>query len=163
MTRSVKIYGTASIIFGIPFVIFTLYKYWEFYAARDWQETTAIVTISESFRIKSGSLRLKLQYVYKVNNITYTGSNIAFGEPFKGKKGAWRKRYSKKYPVGETINVYYDRDKPHNSVILKNLFYWGGPVASAFLGLLFMLLGFAIFRSNDGIIEIKFKRRTKHI
>ena len=139
------------IIFAIPFILFgAIFAVWGIYefiggmASEDWPATEGAIVRSGVSVDKGDSKDAEPRYIasveydYVVNDYEYTGDRIAFeSQSFFEENAA--KKIIRKYPVGKKVQVFYDPDKPHNSVLEP------GTTSNSFLpivfGIIIMLFG----------------------
>lgn len=90
----------------------------------DWPSVSGTVTKSDIVtRIKDGKTTYIPQviYMYSVNNKTYTSAKITVGNPhYDSNIGPVRKTIQK-YPVGETVLVYYDPEIPASATLIRGI------------------------------------------
>jgi hypothetical protein len=103
--------------------------------SRTWMTTRGQITHSETVWVgaRARSPRPKIHYTYEVGGTNYEGRRFEF---------EFRHLYSreavdqilKEYPVGATLPVYYDPDKPQDSTLRqKNVGLASGLIVSATL------------------------------
>ena len=79
------------------------------------QETQGDITESEWRMVgRWGSAAYDIQYRYTVNGKDYIGSQVDFSS--KTSNAAVK---LKAFPIGKTVIVYYDSDKPHYSALVR--------------------------------------------
>lgn len=133
-------FGLVFLLLGVVFLIVGLVATKRAKAAQSWPSMPGTVVRSEVVRHEStdedGSSSVSfepvVEYDYSVMGQPFTGKRIAFGaNQFNYKKAA---EIAARYPVGARPNVYYNPDKPKDSVLET--------IASG--GKLFVILG-AVF------------------
>jgi Protein of unknown function (DUF3592) len=88
-----------------------------------WGKTTGVITSSEivgECYTKNSHCQLVIQYSYTAHHMEYQGNSIYIGDhsvPSVGRAIAHGKKYMAKYPVGQKTMVYYDPQRPRNSVL----------------------------------------------
>ena len=86
-------------------------------------------------------------YRYTVNKKTYTSRDVSLGEHSSNSSGGMRE-LTQQYPVGKSITVYYDPDKPHNALLEP------GPAFITYIpfafGVLSIIAGLAAFFWKNG-------------
>ena len=76
----------------------------------------------------------KVQYEYSVMGKTYTGGRIAFGASKGFSSRAAAEKVLERYPVGETVTVYYNPNNPADAVLEREM---RGGGSLLFIGLAF--------------------------
>jgi len=93
-------------------------------AARAWRSTTGTITksgVQSKWRV-TGILNysliheLQVEYGYEVDGCAYTGRNVTFGTVSSSLR-RWEERKAARYAVGQGVEVWYDPDKPSDSVL----------------------------------------------
>jgi hypothetical protein len=88
-------------------------------ASASWPSVQGQVTSSEVERSTSEgdtSYLPQVDYAYTVNDVSYRGDRITFGQNSYGsRRGA--EEVVARYPVGQTVAVYYDPVEPDSAVL----------------------------------------------
>ncbi len=77
---------------------------------RDWNKNTGTPNAIYQF---------ELQYIYEVNNTSFTGSRYSFHGDSSFKSKSIVDQLLVKYPVGKRITIYYQPENPQESVVLR--------------------------------------------
>lgn len=100
--------------------------------------------ILESYIEKSRSdgkyrYKAKINYSYEINGNKYQGNRVSFGDVVT--KG-YAEKIIEKYPVGQSVNVYYDPNKSSKSTLVVGLNFI--VILYPLLGLFFTILSFVL-------------------
>lgn len=94
-----------------------------------------------------------VQYNYVIDGRSYKGSNVAFGSGgVSSSNSSSAYGVVNKYNKGHKVNVYYNPNEPHNSVLEPGA-NWASYAVFA-VGLLFLVIGILIIGSS--ILKIIF-------
>ena len=120
-----------------------------------WPETTGKITRSRVFNAGDDEYRLtdshfSVRYEYSVGGTEFTGADYRLHSD--ATQGVWyAERLANRFPVGKTVPVYYDSERPERSVLIRGwmsedgqMFLMLGPL----VGLIAMLLGGTLFEVN---------------
>ena len=141
-------FGLVFLVLGVIFLIVGLVATKRAKAAQSWPSMPGTVVRSEVVRHEdtdsegstSTSYEPVVEYNYSVMGQPFTGKRIAFGaNQFNYKKSV---EIAARYPVGARPNVYYNPDKPKDSVL----------ETTASGGKLFIILG-AVFAAG-GLVAL---------
>lgn len=129
--------------------------------AKKWPTTKGKITsssVSEERKYDSSSKRHKteyranIRYSYNVNGRSYYNDRIFFGAVNLSRSTA--EKYTRKYPKGINVIVYYNPEKPEKSVLetsigFRNLLTLIIGIAIMILGIFFLLKPSAFNPSKD--------------
>ncbi len=90
----------------------------------DWPSVSGTVTKSDIVtRIKDGKTTYipEVIYTYSVNNTTYTSAKIIVGNPHYDSNIGPVRQTIQKYPVGETVQAYYDPEIPASATLIRGI------------------------------------------
>ena len=102
--------------------------------SENWDKGTATITSSEiekteskskdaqGFTQTSISYSVRVKYSYIVEGSNYDGNTVGFGTMSHNERSDAQEEL-KSYPKGKTIDVYYDPEKPSDSVLNKGVFW----------------------------------------
>jgi len=89
------------------------------YASRNWMPATAhIISVESNSQQPLRKDKDGILYQYSVGGISYTNSRINYSRRWKWSVNEW-KQWMKTLDGKETIQVYYDPQKPQQSVIVR--------------------------------------------
>lgn len=134
----IGIVGVALTMFlGIPMVMSAL-------ESKGWPSVEGTITVSEFTTNRDrddGSVTYgaSVAYDYKVNDTSYTGSNVHFGQ-YGTSDPSYGRGIINRYPLGKQVRVYYDSNDPSTSVLEPGAGWSSFMVAG--IGALFTLVGF---------------------
>lgn len=149
--------GMFTLVFGgIGFFLLSQYRkaQQEVDESQGWPEIAAEITFSEigehtpsrfEDQDRSTTYEPIIHYKYSVNGVDYEGKRIGFtaGGSISGTKG-YAERFIKRYPVGKIVTAYYDRRKPSESVLAKNIQSQGGLIFITVISLILGLVSLVI-------------------
>ena len=159
MTESAKM----KLTFAIPVIFFIVtlapfsYSAYYFYKAvtsSTWPSTQGRIiecNYRQSNELKSPNT-LAIKYSYTVGNQHYNGSTINFDD---GMNDTARSILACKFPVGAIVKVYYNPQKPSDSVLIKG-FRWQGHALlyiTSFFMLFTIIMGIKIYGNREQIIR----------
>lgn len=129
--------GALTIFLGIPMVMNAL-------ESKGWPSVEGIITVSEFTTNRDrddGSVTYgaSVAYDYTINGISYTGSNVHFGQ-YGTSDPSYGRGIVNRYPVGAQVPVYYNPDDLSVSVLEPGAEWSSFMVAG--IGVLFTLVGF---------------------
>lgn len=130
--------GSITFVEIIPFILgavglFLIIKYFQdrskLQASENWSTATGTVTKSSVREIRSNdkdghlesSFYPEVNYSYQVIGQVYEGNRIAFGAESGHKRKDGALSVLEKYPEGKNVTVYYDPNKPEDSVLERKL------------------------------------------
>ncbi len=94
----------------------------------------------------------KIGFQYQVGGRTYTSTRIAFGTGETGGSVKWARKVVNKYPVGNTVTVYYNPQDPQYGVLESGI---------TWRSIIFLLAGLAFFAAGALCVKAKSKQRRK--
>ena len=98
-------------------------KYLRAKNSAQWPRSAGVITSSHlvagSFKQMKG-YRGVVQYRYRVGSAEYSGSRLSFGRDHLAVRDAWQKVLDA-YPVGKTVDVYYDPKDPSLAILEPGL------------------------------------------
>lgn len=87
------------------------------------EKTTGVITSSRTAWRTGGKGRrafhYDIHYHFKVNNIPYRSNEVTFSQT-GSRDRSFAEGYVQQYPVGKTVDVYYERGNPSFSVLEPN-------------------------------------------
>lgn len=116
----------AFLLFWFVFALAAAYKLWEVRRARGWKRASGTITSSgigtDVSEPRDGVRDVRhvarIAYRFNIASRTYHGSRIDLAE----RPAAMTvEEVSQRYPVGKTVDVYYDPADPHDCVLDRNL------------------------------------------
>jgi Protein of unknown function (DUF3592) len=116
-------------LFGALFVLscLALPQYLRFKNSTQWPSTTGLITVSRLqvsyFKGRKDGLKGyygEVRYRYRVADKDYEGDKISFNRVHVSVRDAWQ-RALEGYPVGKTVNVFYDPKNPGIAVLEPGL------------------------------------------
>jgi hypothetical protein len=130
--------GTITFVDVIPFILgavglFIIIKYFrdraKLQASENWSKTTGTVTKSsvretrsnDSDGFSESSYYPEVKYSYQVIGQVYEGNRIAFGAESGHKRKDGALSVLEKYAEGKSVTVYYDPNRPEDSVLERKL------------------------------------------
>ncbi len=126
-------------------------------SSKDWPAVTGELTRSEveTYR-RDGKTQYLADIVYKytVEGKTYTSSKVTVGDPPLTSSISPAKRLQAEYPVGKTVEVYYDPEVLSSSA-LKPGIQWNDIILLVITGI-FPLIGILVFAGG-----LKAKRKQQ--
>ena len=138
--------------FGFGSIIFLSVGLWIInrgIQSENWDKGTAMITSSEiekkesrsnddqGFTQTSTSFCVRVKYSYNVEGSNYEGNSVGFGTMSHNEISDAQKEL-KSYPIGKTIDVYYDPENPSDSVLNKGVFW---PMYIVIVVMVIMLIG----------------------
>jgi hypothetical protein len=108
-----------------------------------WPTVEGVMTVS---RLEPGHFKQMkgyygvVQYRYSVAGANYSGARLSFNRVHLAVKDAWQ-RVLDTYPVGKTVNVYYDPERPSFAVLEPGL---TGEMDLTYKMDIFFILGFGL-------------------
>ncbi|GAB6094242.1 hypothetical protein JCM14469_04940 [Desulfatiferula olefinivorans] len=142
--------------FGIVFGGFGLFRYQTAKKSLAWPSTTGTITSAraESRKADKGFQYMpSVRYTYSVNQTRYTGSRITASDTYEKTKSRAEK-ILRDYPVGGAVTVYYDPEKPGESLLVT------GMKANVY-GLLAAGIFCLFFAVAVGVSALKGKQQTE--
>lgn len=144
VTGQIRLLAVAFALLSSPWTVREVVLLVHAVRSRSWPHVFGWVTFSQVVCIRlaryAGSVPVAdLDYRYAVDGVEYRGSRVAFG-PVLG-QGAHD--LVARYPIGETVMVYYDPRRPQRAVLQPEV-RWSQGVALAFSLALSLLLIFAV-------------------
>lgn len=112
-------------------------------ASQSWFPAAGVVksaSLKKHYRKGGVDYEPKVEYTYTIMGTPYEGKRLSFGVMRTNQKKAWEKLAL--YPQGGKIVVYYNPDKPTDSVLEREASGMGGMIAG---GILMVLLGIVVF------------------
>ena len=111
--------------------------------SKNWSLAEGRITISdvsENYDSNDGGITYtaKVAYEYTVNGVPYAGGTVTFGD-YGSSDPAHASGIVSRYPVGKTVQVYYDQENPKTSVLEAGT-RWSSFVGIG-AGLLFSIVG----------------------
>ena len=131
----------------------TIWKKWRLgvlvQQSHDWPSTPGEIISSSISRESSGTIdspnrtfRANIRYRYKVGSRTLTNNRICVGGQLQVSLKGKAENYCRDYPIGEIVDVFYNPDKPRDSVLeTREETSWFYLLAGAVLA----IVGFGIF------------------
>lgn len=120
-----------------------------------WPETTGEITRSLVFNAGDEGYQLSdshfsVRYKYSVGGVEFTGTNYRLRSD--ATQGVWyAERLASRFPVGKTVPVYYDRENPERSVLMRGWMSEDGQMflmLVPLLGLIAMLVWGTLFEAS---------------
>jgi len=87
----------------------------------------------------------EIEYRYEVDGQEHKSNRVAFGGDGSSSSTSMAKKVTRRYPVGKTVDVYYDPDLPADSV-LETGTSWSSYMVFG-IGMAFLLIGFLVTAS----------------
>ena len=130
----------ALMIFGLRTLFLSIFAIHLGYSAIDWPKAPSRMTEStvvDGFGKYGNSCKAKVEYEFTIEGIRYSGNTLIAGQPPKPRSVV--EAVVAKYPVGATVNVFYNPKSPETSVIQAGV----GEAIPMFtlIGLLFLSVG----------------------
>lgn len=131
-------------VIGLGMILWNLFSYHKAQQATSWQSVSGKVL--ESFvQVKNGSrgamYKPEIRYEYKVNGEYFIADCWRFGAVAKSWGKAQSNQVAAEYPVGRSVTVFFNPERPQEAVLEPGKTDWSGAGFGAF----FTLLGLAIF------------------
>jgi hypothetical protein len=161
--------GTLFLLPGFVIAAYSLHQFHQFRGISQWEQTDGVILEAELQQrllthSEQGSrvrYHVALSYAYEVNGRHFTGRRIAYGAPanYSGSKAA---QYTKRYPPGQKVTVFYNPKAPDIAVLERNL----EPhlMVYAFSGLLWLGIPIliALARWRNRRVDQKLRRAFPH-
>jgi hypothetical protein len=103
-----------------------------------WPVAQGVITVSRlqvGYVKRMKGYRGEIRYQYRVGSTDYNGSRLSFERVHLAVEDAWQKVIDD-YPVGKTVNVYYDPEEPSFAVLEPGLIGELAPLYQTNLGFL---------------------------
>jgi Protein of unknown function (DUF3592) len=119
------------IVVGIPlyavFLFFQVVAFYHSIRSCNWPKTTGLITQSELDKVYTGEgahNTAKISYRYSVNGTQFVNNVVSFGL-FRGML-TWgdADRKLRDFPIGKSVDVYYDRKDPGTSCLIPGGLGW---------------------------------------
>lgn len=134
------------IIAGGLWVFTVLYLAVQAVQSRHWPTAAGRITLSVPKELtgREDSERIRIEYVYEVDRITFTGTRVRFVSISRPKEV---ETYLARYSVGKQVRVYYKPGDPSDAVLEPGL-GWLFTCGMLALGLFPLLAGVSLRRRN---------------
>lgn len=123
----------AAWLFGAVFLLYGIYVIGAYWSATRWPVTTGAVGESEVVSGSESSEFPRVIYTYSVDGRKFTSSRIS---PWVISTNARAAAIVAKYPVGKSVSVSYDPDRPERSLLEPEMPISINVVALAGIGLI---------------------------
>lgn len=141
--------GILSIFFGLCSGVYLLRSLIRRRASQNWPTTTGTI-LESSLDEDSDGYAPHVAYAYAVAGKRYTNDRIYFHTSQSGTKHAAQKHLSA-YPMGTRVDVYFNPQNPHDSVLNRHMPIWL-PVFWLFFALFLVLVGILLL-SDDQVMK----------
>lgn len=115
------------------------------FESKSWPITNGTITSSEvDSWMKDGNSQYdaRINYSYNVNRKTYNSTKVYYSGSYSGSNITKAKELVNEFPVGTTVDVYYDPDVPESAALKPGVS--GNNLLMAALPLIFLIIGLAV-------------------
>ena len=150
---SVKIYNFILLVlflFGLGLLAYGIFNGYRSMKAESWPVAEGIILTSQIERsISNGERRYRaiIRYSYQVNGNTYQNNRVSYVNV--STKG-YAEKLVGRYPVDHTVDVYYNPNKPSESVLSAGINF--GVALFLLVGVIFTILSSVLWILKDKMI-----------
>ena len=137
-------------LIGGGVLFYNLHNLYESYMSDNYSSTKGVIVESKIIVDDSyNSARMtyyipRVTYKYSVDNKEYENSTITlYNEKSSDEDDA--KELVMMYPLDSTVEVFYEPNNPHNSLLIKDGIMYGDGLVSIIFGFIFFSIGFWLF------------------
>ena len=156
--NNIQVFGLIILIIGFAILCITVFAISNSVSAKEWSIIMGKVIKSDIYKSQFGGesnagYRPDIAFEYTVNGEKYISDRLYYGVKIMSSFNWIRSRkLIEKYPVNKEVKVYFNPNKPSESVVEPGIHFDLGVIF--ILAILFVIVGFLLYINSDFVIKL---------